>query len=116
MTSLYKQYVSILFPVMITVVPTLMVSTTDVDDIRLPNILQALQCPPGLPSLPSSLSNKVHSWTVIDFELAEKIYYSVNHLCIDYSPELVGTMRRPKRRALILTQKTGETTTMRMTV
>lgn len=68
---------------------TLMTPTIDIDDIRLPNMLQAPECPLGLPSLPSPLSNTVHSWRVIDFELAEKINYSVNHLSIDYSPALV---------------------------
>jgi len=41
-------------------------------DVRTTNILRAPACPPGLPGIPSRLTNRVYNWRLIDFELARK--------------------------------------------
>lgn len=72
------------------IVLTLLLTITDIHDIRLQHILEAPACPPGLPSLPSPFSNKTHSWRLIDFELAQKVNYSVRLLRQDYRSDLAG--------------------------
>ena len=55
----------------------------------MPNILAAPECPPGLPSLPSPFSGKVHGWRVIDFEQGLKTDLDVRTIALNYSSHLM---------------------------
>lgn len=58
-------------------------------DIRYDNILQAPLSPPGLPSLPSPITQRTYGWRLIDFEMAFKVNHSVHMLCSDAEDELI---------------------------
>ena len=62
-------------------------------DIRLPNILGAPCVPPGLPSLPSPFSARVHSWRAIDLEMALKTNRNVLGLALDFQCQLDTVFR-----------------------
>ncbi|EKM57514.1 uncharacterized protein PHACADRAFT_251185 [Phanerochaete carnosa HHB-10118-sp] len=62
----------------------------NVEDIRYKNILQAPAPPPGLPSLPSPFTKRVHKWRLVDFELAMQVNYSISNLEVQYLTELDG--------------------------
>lgn len=58
-------------------------------DVRYDNILQAPLSPPGLPSLPSPITQRAYGWRLVDFEMAYKINHSVYRLSTQAECQLV---------------------------
>lgn len=51
-------------------------------DVRVQNILRAPSSPPGLPSVPSPFTQRVHNWRMIDFEFA--VQTNLSNFTLDY--------------------------------